>query len=411
MKRACREVNDRDLTQLAATVQTPFYAYDLECVSRRVARLSELFGKGVSLRYAIKANPHPAILAHLNALGVLFDASSIGEVSRALDAGAVPSAISFTGPGKTKTEIVQAIENRIDALVLESMGQARQASEVARGLGQTQGVMVRVSPATSPKGFGARMTGRVTQFGIDEEDVPDAIEEILQLPGLRLDGFHFYTGSNSLESGAVVENMAIFSELSRRFAAISGKAPRRLIFGAGFGLNYHEGELPLDIEATAEGISGVFEDLSKDPNVAQAKIELELGRWLTGPAGTLVMSVVDRKPSRGETVCICDAGFHTHLAACGMMGSVLRRNWPIRNLSSPDADVEKVMLAGPLCTSIDLLAREIRLASPASGDLLAVSLSGAYGHSASPAGFISHPVAGEFIWNGAGFDLNGSDDD
>jgi diaminopimelate decarboxylase len=82
------------------------------------------------------------------------------------------------------------------------------------------------------------------------------------------------------------------------------------------------------------------------------------------------------------------------------MGSVVRRNWPIRNVSSPDAPREKVTLAGPLCTSIDLLARDLEIAAPAVGDVLAVGLSGAYGATSSPQGFISQPPVRELIWDG-----------
>ena len=109
-------------------------------------------------------------------------------------------------------------------------------------------------------------------------------------------------------------------------------------------------------------------------------------------------------PSRNARLCativICDGGFNAHLAACGMMGSVVRRNWPSRNLSAPDGNREKVTPAGPLCTSIDLLARDLDIARPAFGDVLSVGLSGAYGATASPAGFISHPVVREMIWDG-----------
>lgn len=130
-------------------------------------------------------------------------------------------------------------------------------------------------------------------------------------------------------------------------------------------------------------------------------LDLELGRWLVAPAGQLLLRVLARKEGRGTTFAICDGGFNAHMAACGLMGSVVRRNWPIRNLSRPGAGAEKVTLAGPLCTSIDLLARDLEIAGPQEGDLLAVALSGAYGLTASPQDFISQPAVRELVWDGA----------
>ena len=125
-----------------------------------------------------------------------------------------------------------------------------------------------------------------------------------------------------------------------------------------------------------------------------------LGVRLVAPAGRLLVRVLTRKVGRGATIAICDGGFNAHLAACGMMGSVVRRNWPIHNLSAPGAAREKLTLAGPLCTSIDLLARDLDIAEALPGDVLAVALSGAYGPTASPQGFISQPEVREMVWDG-----------
>ena len=387
---------DDALPALLGQIETPAYVYDLGLVEQRYRALSQAL-PGFGIRYAVKANPHAAVLGCMTALGALIDASSIGEVRRAVAVGAGPGLISFTGPGKRLAEIVEAVETGIGHMVVESLHQAQQTNAAAVARGVVQPVLARISPATSPKGFGARMTGVATQFGIDEEEAPQVLAQIAALPGLDLQGLHFYAGSNSLDAAAIGANMQNCADLARALMDGLGRLPRRLIFGSGFGVPYHDGQRELVLDELATTVRAALLPLTAYSGVG---IDIELGRWLVAPAGQLLVRVLTRKSGRGATIAICDGGFNAHLAACGMMGSVVRRNWPIRNVSAPDAAREKVTLAGPLCTSIDLLARDLDIAAPGVGDVLAVGLSGAYGATSSPQGFISQPPVREMVWNG-----------
>jgi diaminopimelate decarboxylase len=127
---------------------------------------------------------------------------------------------------------------------------------------------------------------------------------------------------------------------------------------------------------------------------------LEMGRWLIGQAGYLLTSVVGEKLSRGKEFRICDAGFNNHLSACGMMGTVIRRNWRINKISpggEGDGLPQTYNLVGPLCTTIDLIASDIKLPPLHRGDIIAIEGSGAYAHTASPSRFISHPEPREVL--------------
>lgn len=387
-------LDDATLRPLLTRIETPAYVYDLPHVVARYQALAAAL-PGYGIRYAVKANPHGAVLGALVRAGALIDASSIGEVRRAVAAGAAARLISFTGPGKRLAEINEAVDTRIGHMVVESLHQAQQTSAAAVAQGVVQPVLARISPATSPKGFGARMTGVATQFGIDEEEAPQALAQIADLPGLDLQGLHFYAGSNSLDAAAIGANMQICAGLARELMAGLGRVPGRLIFGSGFGVPYHDGQTALVLEDVAAAVRGALAPLGTG-----IAIDIELGRWLVAPAGQMLVRVLTRKSGRGATIAICDGGFNAHLAACGMMGSVVRRNWPIHNVTSPDGSREKVTLAGPLCTSIDLLARDLEIAGPAVGDVLAVGLSGAYGATSSPQGFISQPAVREMVWDG-----------
>jgi diaminopimelate decarboxylase len=382
-------LSDHRLRGALPGMPTPAYVYDLGQISARFAALAEALPR-CGIRYAVKANPHPAVLARLIGSGALIDASSIGEVRRALAAGARAEDISFTGPAKRRAEIEEAVARGIGYLVIESLHQAEVAAGAAKAQGKRQKVLARISPVFSPKGFGARMTGQATQFGIDEEGAAPILAEVATLPGLELAGLHFYAGSNALDAEAIAANIANCVALAQRFGP-----GERVILGSGFGLPYHEGQVALDLADVAARLTQAMLPL------AGVAVDLELGRWLVGPAGQLLTRVVARKAGRGAVILMADAGFQAHMAACGMMGSVVRRNWPIRNLSAPDGPEEVVTLAGPLCTSIDLMARDLAMARAVEGDVLTVGLSGAYGATASPAGFISHPTVREFVWDGS----------
>ncbi|HMO68320.1 MAG TPA: alanine racemase [Novosphingobium sp.] len=387
---------------LAAARQfgTPLYVYDIDAMRDRFAQLRAAFGQRFAVSYAVKANPNRALLTGLAGEVDTFDVSSFAEVERALAAGCPAERITFSGPAKREEELRRAVRLGLGELVCESLRDARLASRFAGELGCRQNVLLRINPATTPRHFGVNMSGKPSQFGIDEEDLLPALDEVMALEHLNLIGFHIYSGSNSLSAEAISENFAIFIDLFRRAAQHTGTAPRKLVFGAGFGVAYLPSESPLDIEALAGLVNPQIDALRREPLFADAVLALEMGRWLVGPCGWLLSSIIAEKTSRGTQFRMCDAGFNNHLAAYGMMGSVIRRNWRVANLSRPDGAPETYTIVGPLCTTIDTLATKIELPELREGDVIAIGNSGAYGLTSSPTRFISHPEPREVLIEG-----------
>jgi diaminopimelate decarboxylase len=125
---------------------------------------------------------------------------------------------------------------------------------------------------------------------------------------------------------------------------------------------------------------------------------VELGRYLVGEAGVYVVRVLDRKLSQGEVFLVTDGGLHHHLAASGNFGQVIRRNYPVALANRMDhGELETVSVVGPLCTPLDLLAQAVVLPKAQPGDFVAIFQSGAYGASASPQAFLSHPACREVL--------------
>ena len=372
---------------------TPAYVYNMELLSERVHQLRSLFSCSFSISYAVKANPNRYLLKALSKQIDCFDVSSAGELHRVLAAGAGAGSVSFSGPAKRLSELKSAIELGVGDIVIESLDEARSVNRLCQQLNKKQRVLIRITPLLTPKNFGASMANKSSQFGIDEEQLPSLWPEINRLSALDICGFHIYSGSNCLSADSIIENFSLMLDCFSYAREVTGVIPKKLIFGAGFGLPYLQSEDDLDIHAVSAGISPLISEyLNKVPG---CRMVLELGRWLVGPVGLLLTSVISSKTSRGRQIRLCDAGFNNHLAAFGLMGSVIRRNWRIHNLSNPLAETEMYNLVGPLCTSIDVLAQNIKLPVVRNEDVLAIENSGAYGLTASPVGFISHPMPAE----------------
>ena len=388
------------LADVAARVGTPSYVYDADLIADRFAQLRVLFGRHFGVSYAVKANPNIELMRHMLPDVATFDVSSIGEIERAFAAGCRAEDITFSGPAKRPAEIRGAVAHGIGELVVESLAEAEIADRAAGELGRRQAILIRINPAVAPRRFGVSFSGRGTQFGIDEEDLEATIARVQALRHLDLVGFHIFSGTNSLDVAAVTTNFETFVRLFRRACANADIAPRKLVFGSGFGIPYSGTDLPLDVAAVAADVLPMIDELKREPRYERAECILEMGRWLVAPAGWLLTGVVAEKRSRGTEFRACDAGFNNHLAACGLMGTVIRRNWRILNVSRPQGTPSTYTLVGPLCTSIDVLASDIELPEVRVGDVLAVENSGAYGLTASPTRFISHPEPAEVILTG-----------
>ncbi|NTJ35936.1 type III PLP-dependent enzyme [Agrobacterium rhizogenes] len=383
------KADGRSLESLAARVDTPCYVYDLDVIEARLKCLRDIFPPSLTISFAVKSNPNSSLLFYLNQLGVHFDTSSIGEVRNALDSGANVEGISFSGPAKRHQEIAEFVRLRSGTLVIESIEEAVAAGAIAVDLGFSQRILVRISPAWVPPRFGAPVAGRASQFGFDEETLKEAISQLQAIAGITIAGFHILSGTGCLDHNALSEtfdyNLALASKADNYLRTPSSQ----IVLGAGFGIPYGRDDREVDLAAVSERFSASLTTHFHQRPVPQ--LSLEMGRWLVGPAGWFLTRVVSQKESRGVSFRICDGGFNNHLAAAGMLGSVLRRNWQIENLSNPTGETKTVTLAGPLCTSFDLLARQIELSDVRVGDVLAIKNSGAYGLTASPFHFISHP--------------------
>jgi len=373
--------------------RTPFYVYSRDAIEARLDALRATLPGALHLHYAVKANPMPAVVQHLAALTDGLDVASAQEMMVALDTGVAPDRVSFAGPGKSATEIRRAIAAGINVTV-ESLLQLEQAVEAGSALGVTPRVAVRVNPPFELKSSGMKMGGGPRPFGIDAARVPEVLDHVRK-SGVHLSGLHIFGGSQNLRADAIVEAQRKIYELGASLLCEWGDSVDWLNLGGGFGVPYFPGETELDVTPIAEGLNGLCERASGELG---APLVVELGRYLVAHAGLYVCRVLDRKESCGQVFLVTDGGLHHHLAASGNFGQVLRKNYPVAVANRIDAPLDEIQsVVGPLCTPLDVLAERMHLAHAEPGDLIAVFQSGAYGLTASPTNFLSHPIAPEIV--------------
>lgn len=383
------------LTRLAARVgQTPFYAYDRQLLTQRVAALRSALPPTVKIHYAMKANPMPALVAHMAPLVDGIDVASGGELKVALDAGAEPREVSFAGPGKSQADLRRAVASGI-LINIESFREVTELARITSETGNPARVAVRVNPDFELKSSGMKMGGGPKQFGVDAEQVPDLLQSIGSA-GLAFEGFHLFAGAQNLKAEAIVEAQQKSYELARTLSAHAPAPVLTLNLGGGFGIPYFPGEQPLDLAPISTNLVALAERAKSD--FPKAELVIELGRYLVGEAGLYVARVIDRKISRGHIYLVTDGGLHHHLSASGNFGQVIRKNYPAaigNRMTSPEK--ETATIVGPLCTPLDLLADRMEFNKADVGDLVVVYQSGAYGFTASPQAFLSHPACVEVL--------------
>jgi diaminopimelate decarboxylase len=381
--------------RLAARVgATPFFAYDRDLLSERVAEVRRALPDGIHLSYAVKANPMPALLHHMSALVDGFDVASGLELRAALDTPVGPAKVSFAGPGKTAEELRQAVAAGV-TVELESELELARVRAAAAEIGVTARVAIRVNPDFAVRGSGMRLGGGPQQFGVDAERVPDLLR-LMKGSDLDFQGFHVFAGSQNLRAEEICEAQRRTVDLVLALAEHAPSPVRYVNVGGGFGIPYTARDSALDLAPIGENLAKLTDVVAA--GLPGARIAVELGRYLVGEAGVYVTRVLDRKESRGKVFLVVDGGMHHQLAASGNFGQAIRRNYPLAVADRIDAPaVGEVSVVGCLCTPLDLLGDDIELPDAQVGDLIVLFQAGAYGLTASPTAFLSHPAPVEVL--------------
>jgi diaminopimelate decarboxylase len=313
----------------------------------------------------------------------------------ALDTPMPAEQVSFAGPGKTPAELARAVAAGV-TVNIESETEAVRVADAGNRLGVRPRAAIRVNPDFQVKGSGMRLGGGPQQFGVDAEQVPVFLR---RLAAMELDvlGFHVFAGSQNLRAEILGDAQRKTVELVLRLAEFAPAPVRYINLGGGFGIPYFEKDVPIDLPAIGANLAELHQRVIL-PNLPEARVVIELGRYIVGECGFYVTRVLDKKRSRGKTFLVVDGGLHHQLAASGNFGQVIRRNYPVAIAGRGEHETtETVSVVGCLCTPLDLLADAVALPAAGVGDLVVLFQAGAYGLTASPTAFLGHPPPVEVL--------------
>ena len=356
-------------------IPTPFYFYDMDLLRTTLdAVTSEAAKYGYKIHYAMKANFNERIIGEMKKYGLGMDCVSGGEVRRSIECGIPASEIVFAGVAKTDAEIRYGLEHDIFSFNCESRQELEVINAIAGEMGKTANIALRINPDVDPMTHRHISTGKAdNKFGISYQEVDEVIEELASLPNLHIVGIHFHIGSQITE-------MKPFEYLSLRCNTIQewfeskGFRLQHINVGGGLGIDYAD-----PAAHPAPDFAEYFAVFHKHLQVRPGQtVHFELGRSLVGQCGELLTTVLYNKVTAGGIrIALVDAGF-TELMRPALYGASHR----IENLTSA-GERNTYMVAGPICESTDVFARDLELPETRRGDLLRLMSAGAYGRSMS----------------------------
>ncbi len=383
-------VDDCAVAELAARYGTPLYVYSRTAMQEAAAAWERaLEGREHLVCYAMKANSSLAVLQTFAEAGCGFDIVSGGELERVIAAGADPGRVVFSGVGKTRAEMRQALQAGVLCFNVESEPELDVLSSVADGMGRTARVSLRVNPDVDAGTHPYISTGlKANKFGIAHDRAVQAYLHAARLPGLEVAGIDCHIGSQITDTGPYLDALDRVLDLAERVES-HGLRIEHLDLGGGLGITYTD-ESPPAVDAFVAALLARIDARGH----GHRRILFEPGRALVGNAGVLATEVLYLKPGEAKNFCIVDAAMND------LMRPAMYQAWMgIVPCRLRDGEPQLYDIVGPVCESGDWLGRERSLNAHV-GDCLAVLSAGAYGMSMA-SNYNSRGRAAELLVSGA----------
>jgi diaminopimelate decarboxylase len=395
---------DVALQSLADTYGTPTYVYSANTILDHFRRLHLALGDlDHEIAFAVKANSNLSVLRILANEGAGFDIVSGGELFRVIKAGGNPAHCTFAGVGKTREEIIYALQHQIYSFNVESESELRYLNEVAGELGVIAPAAVRVNPNIDAKTHKYISTGKSeNKFGIDFEAIIDLYDRASrELPNIRLRGLQMHIGSQLTSVKPFMEAVEKVKPL-----AVALKEKHNIEFwsiGGGIGIVYHDSlasgaaawwdgqdaeSKPLTIEEYGAAVLPLLQDVG-------LKILLEPGRYIVGNAGVLLTKCLYEKKGNAKTFKIVDAGMNDLIRPALYEG-----HHEIAPLQQHAGELVKADVVGPICESGDFFCQDREMPDFQPGESIALLSAGAYGF-VMASNYNSRPLPAEILVDGA----------
>jgi len=395
-----------DTIELANKFGTPLYVTDEGRIRENYRRFLNAFEREypkILVCYAYKANTSLAICKVLAQEGAGAEVVSGGELHVALKTGVYPAKIVYNGINKTDEELATAIRAGVGIINIESFSELKRIDQIARNTNNIAKVGVRVNPCISPKTHPHISTGaRESKFGlhIENDQAMEAYKMAKKLENVEIRGIHAHIGSQITEA-------APYKETTQKIMDLAGRLKKELQvnldyinLGGGFGIPYEEGQKVAAIDEFARAIAGIAKEKIDVHDLGEPLLVFEPGRYLVGDTTILLLGVGAVRETPFAKFVVVDGGMNALLRP---MLYDAYHEVIVANRAEGKA-VEKATIAGPICESGDILAKDRLLPQVEEGDVIAVLDTGAYGFSMSSQ-YNSHPRPAEVLVNNGEHEL------
>lgn len=359
---------DVPLTTIAKAVGTPVYVYSRATLERhaRVFRQALSALPHFHIAFAVKSNPNLAVLKVLAREGYGADVVSWGEMERALAAGMPAADVVFSGVGKTRKELAQALSAGVGQFNLESEEEGVELAEIAQGLGLHAVATLRVNPNVDAKTHAKISTGKAeNKFGVAYDQAAAIYARLAGLEGLEMRGLAVHIGSQITDLAPSRAAFVKMGELMRELRA-AGHTVSHMDLGGGLGVPYKAGEILPEPAEYGALVAEVTEGWD-------ATIMFEPGRLITGNSGVLVTEVIRVKPGVTAPFVVVDAAMND------LVRPAMYEAWHDFVAVRPNGETMLANIVGPICETGDTFAMGREIDVVKAGDLAAFRTAGAYG--------------------------------
>ncbi len=349
-------IND-NFEKLIKTIDTPFYTFDVDDFKKRVLLVKKEFGPKTHICFSIKANPF--LLKYLPLDFERIEVCSPGELTICEKIGIDTSKIIFSGVNKTEADVIRAMKDKVGIFTAESFLHVSIINKIAVEMKTQVPVLLRLTGGS--------------QFGMNEDDIIQLVENRNDYNGVEFVGIHYFTGTQKRKPATIEKELSYVMDFIEKVYTDTGFRFKKLEYGTGLAVDYFSNESDQVEFQLLESISSSIRNVSE-----RIDLTVEMGRFFAAPCGYYFTKVVDLKTNCGINYAILDGGLNQIKYHGQIQGMQIPLIHHIHSRETKDVVSEKWTLCGSLCTTADVLARNAEFSDLQIGDILVFCRTGAY---------------------------------
>ena len=367
-------MNLENLKKFNSQIGTPSYVFDLDIFEKRVNLVKKYFGDKTGICFSIKANPF--LLGRLPETFDKLEVCSPGELTICEKTGVDMSKIIFSGVNKTKADVERAADDKVGTFTAESMLHVELVNSAALSRNTVYPVLLRV---TDVKGG--------SQFGMQDCDVIEIIKNRDSYKGIKIVGIHYFTGTQKRKAKPIIRELDFVADFIAKVKDELDFTIERVEYGTGLAIDYFADDADEQEEARLSEISPKIREIAEI-----ADLTVEMGRFFAAPCGYYFTKVMDVKTNYDINYAIVDGGMNQLKYDGQLQGMQIPKIIHLKANESNQEEAKPWTLCGSLCTTADILARNVSFNGLEIGDTLVFCRTGAYSVMEGMAVFLSREM-------------------